>query len=208
MFLAPVEALGALHMRRAGPAFAGIRNNNRPSVFRPSVYLHDLRKPVEVRFSLALMSSVTTLRTRVPTSAIKPDDVVLLIMGKTWSRMSNFINTLTGTKPEVGADELSSCNSRSPTDVRSFQLFRPLCGSKAVDRVCLVTTMWDVAEKSEADEVEGALEGILWLSLIQAGTQSRRFENTLESAWNIVEGTGNTTKRFYFKRDRWTWGRD
>ncbi|KAI6113570.1 hypothetical protein EDD16DRAFT_1600265 [Pisolithus croceorrhizus] len=141
MFLAPVEALGALHMRRAeivprtrfpitisthnsnstspqhlsyanvqiGPAFAGIRNNNRPSVFRPSVYLHDLRKPVEVRFSLALMSSVTTLRTRVPTSAIKPDDVVLLIMGKTWSRMSNFINTLTGTKPEVGADELSSC---------------------------------------------------------------------------------------------------
>ncbi|KAI6113569.1 hypothetical protein EDD16DRAFT_1127313 [Pisolithus croceorrhizus] len=99
-------------------------------------------------------------------------------------------------------------NSRSPTDVRSFQLFRPLCGSKAVDRVCLVTTMWDVAEKSEADEVEGALEGILWLSLIQAGTQSRRFENTLESAWNIVEGTGNTTKRFYFKRDRWTWGRD
>ncbi|KAI6103002.1 hypothetical protein F5141DRAFT_243720 [Pisolithus sp. B1] len=85
-------------------------------------------------------------------------------------------------------------NSRPPTDAQSFQLLRPLCGSKAVDRVHLVTTMCDIAEKSEADEMEGILKGARWQSLIQAGAQPRRFDNTLESAWNIVEGPGNTTK--------------
>ncbi|KAI6009967.1 P-loop containing nucleoside triphosphate hydrolase protein [Pisolithus marmoratus] len=57
------------------------------------------------------MSSPSTLRARslVPTSAIKPDDVVILVMGKTGSGMSNFINKLTGMPPEDGAERLSSC---------------------------------------------------------------------------------------------------
>ncbi|KAI6135298.1 hypothetical protein EV401DRAFT_520962 [Pisolithus croceorrhizus] len=57
--------------------------------------------------SPAPMSSVTTpTRTPVLTSAIKPDDVVILVMGKTESGINNFINKLT--KPEKGAEKLSS----------------------------------------------------------------------------------------------------
>ncbi|KAI6095756.1 hypothetical protein F5141DRAFT_630350 [Pisolithus sp. B1] len=52
------------------------------------------------------MSSVTTpTRTPVLTSAIKPDDVVILVMGKTQSGINNFINQLT--KSEKGTGQLS-----------------------------------------------------------------------------------------------------
>lgn len=42
-------------------------------------------------------------------SAIRPDDAVIFVMGKTGSGMSNFINKLTRMQPEDGADQLSSC---------------------------------------------------------------------------------------------------
>ncbi|KAI6103010.1 hypothetical protein F5141DRAFT_1217591 [Pisolithus sp. B1] len=61
---------------------------------------------MEKRSNLALVSSVATpTRTPVLTSAIKPDDVVILITGKTECGINNFINQLT--KPEKGAEKLS-----------------------------------------------------------------------------------------------------
>ncbi|KAI6134307.1 P-loop containing nucleoside triphosphate hydrolase protein [Pisolithus croceorrhizus] len=96
------------------------RNGNRPSVSRPSVYPRNLRERVEMRPSHALMSSVTTLRMLVPTSAIKSDDVVILVMGKTGSGMSNFINKLTGMQPEEGADQLFSRTQ----DVCAYECYR------------------------------------------------------------------------------------
>ncbi|KIK19429.1 hypothetical protein PISMIDRAFT_152984 [Pisolithus microcarpus 441] len=84
-------------------------NNNQLPVSRRSVYPHNLREPVETRPSRSLSSSVTTLRTLLSTSAIGPNDVVILVMGKTGSGMSNFINKLTRMQPEDGADQLSSC---------------------------------------------------------------------------------------------------
>ncbi|KAI6103007.1 P-loop containing nucleoside triphosphate hydrolase protein [Pisolithus sp. B1] len=92
-------------------------------------------------------------------------------------------------------------DSWSPTDMQGFQLFHRLCGDEAADRVRLVTTMWDVADKSEADEVEGTLKERLWQSLIQTGAQPQRFNNTPESAWNIVEGLGKTTKMLLLQEE-------
>ncbi|KAI6113564.1 P-loop containing nucleoside triphosphate hydrolase protein [Pisolithus croceorrhizus] len=210
------------------------------------------------------MSLATTLRPLVPISAIKPDDNVILVMGKTGSGMSNFINNLTGMPPEDGADQMLSCtenvcayecnrngrrfifvdtpglnngklsqsavfetiatwlektyrhsikltgvvytqdvtdNSWSPTDMQGFQLLGRLCGDEAADQVRLVTTMWDVADKLEADEMEGMLKETQWQPLIQAGAQPQRFNNTSESAWNIVEGLGNTTKTLLIQKE-------
>ncbi|KAI6160321.1 hypothetical protein EDD17DRAFT_831328 [Pisolithus thermaeus] len=72
-------------------------------------------------------------------------------------------------------------------DEQSFQLLYRLCGNEAADRVQLVTTMWDEVDESEAVEVEETLKGTHWQSFMQAGAQPRRFDNTSESAWNIVE---------------------
>ncbi|KAI6103000.1 hypothetical protein F5141DRAFT_244031 [Pisolithus sp. B1] len=92
-------------------------------------------------------------------------------------------------------------NSWSPTDVQSFQLLRPLCGSGAVDRIRLVMTMCDQVEELEADNVEGTLKGTRWKSLIQAGAQPQRFDNTSGSAWNIVDGLGKTTKTLLLQEE-------
>ncbi|KIK19428.1 hypothetical protein PISMIDRAFT_153001 [Pisolithus microcarpus 441] len=239
-------------------------NNNQLPISHHSVYPHNLREPVETRSSCALISSVTTLRTLVSTSAIGPNDVVILVMGKTGSGMSNFINKLTGMQPEAGADGLSSCtqdayayecyrngqrfifvdtpgfnNEKLPTstvlraiatwlketyrnaieltgviythniggdnncatDVLSFQLLGHLCGDEAADRVRLVTTMWDDVDMSKAGEAEGRLKRTRWQSLIRAGARLERFDNTPETAWNIVRDLGSTKKPLLLQRE-------
>ncbi|KAI6103013.1 hypothetical protein F5141DRAFT_1008119 [Pisolithus sp. B1] len=85
-------------------------------------------------------------------------------------------------------------DSMGAVDEQSFRLLCHLCGNEAADRVRLVTTMWDDVDELGAVEVEETLKGTHWQSFMQAGAQPRRFDNTSESAWNIVESLGITTK--------------
>ncbi|KAI6043476.1 hypothetical protein EDC04DRAFT_708802 [Pisolithus marmoratus] len=212
------------------------------------------------------MSLASTLRSRtlVPTSEIRPDDVVILVMGKTGSGMSNFINKLTRMPPEDGADQLFSCtkdvcaygcfrngkrfifvdtpgfnnpkmpqskvlekiatwleetykrsimltgllythsiadSSRFATDMQSFQLLGRLCGNEAADRVQLVTTMWDEEDQLVAEQVERTLKKTQLQSLIRAGARLSRFDNTSETAWNIVRELGNTKKALLLQKE-------
>ncbi|KAI6024091.1 hypothetical protein BKA83DRAFT_3524291 [Pisolithus microcarpus] len=77
-----------------------------------------------------------------------------------------------------------------------FQLFGCLCGDEAVDRVRLVMTTCDQVEGSKADDMEGIHNRTQWQSVIQAGPQLQRFDNTSESVWNIVYCTRQTCSRF------------
>ncbi|KAI6103009.1 hypothetical protein F5141DRAFT_1008002 [Pisolithus sp. B1] len=86
-------------------------------------------------------------------------------------------------------------------DEQSFQLLCRLCGNEAADRVRLVTTMWDDVDESEAVEVEETLKRTHWQSFVQAGARPRRFNNTSESAWNIVESLGITTKTLLLQKE-------
>ncbi|KAI6146554.1 hypothetical protein EDD17DRAFT_1709293 [Pisolithus thermaeus] len=84
-------------------------------------------------------------------------------------------------------------SNMSGADLRSFKLLHDLCGDKAADRVRLVTTMWDVADESEAVKVEDALK-THWQSLTSVEASLERFDNTSERAWIIVEELENTKK--------------
>ncbi|KAI6113572.1 hypothetical protein EDD16DRAFT_1834368 [Pisolithus croceorrhizus] len=84
-------------------------------------------------------------------------------------------------------------SSMSGADARSFKLLHDLCGDRAADRVRLVTTMWDVADESEAVKVEDALK-THWQPLIDTGARPKRFDNTSERAWIIAEELENTKK--------------
>ncbi|KAI6046237.1 hypothetical protein EDC04DRAFT_2887918 [Pisolithus marmoratus] len=98
-------------------------------------------------------------------------------------------------------------NSRSAIDMECFQLLRHLCGNKAADRVQLVSTMWDEVEQRAANKVERTVMKIQWQSLIQAGACLKRFDNTSETAWNIVQGLGSTKKALLLQKRLMDMGR-
>ncbi|KAI6009968.1 P-loop containing nucleoside triphosphate hydrolase protein [Pisolithus marmoratus] len=91
-------------------------------------------------------------------------------------------------------------NGSSATDMQSFKLLDRLCGRAAADRVRLVTTMCDGVEQQEADDKEAALK-IKWRSLIDAGAHLKRFLNTSESGWEILDGLGRTKKPLVLQKE-------
>ncbi|KAI5991964.1 hypothetical protein EDD15DRAFT_2144532, partial [Pisolithus albus] len=66
-----------------------------------------------------------------------------------------------------------------------------ICGDKAARRVRLVTTMWDQVEDPGLAEITiSQLENNLWKPLLDAGARHMRFENSKQSAWDIVKDLG------------------
>jgi len=78
-----------------------------------------------------------------------------------------------------------SDNRMSGFAMKSLQLFSNLCGSQAMVNVVIVTTMWSKVGK-EGTTLEQALEAEVWKEMLDSGCRTERFENTSESAWNIV----------------------
>lgn len=70
---------------------------------------------------------------------------------------------------------------------KSLDMFTRLCGDKAAKRVRLVTTGWDrEKDKNMAEHRVKQLKKKFWKPLITAGAHHCRFDNTPESAWDIV----------------------
>ena len=85
-------------------------------------------------------------------------------------------------------------NRMSGSVCKNLDMFGRLCGDNAAKRVRLVTTMWDrVKDTNTANNRVTQLEGNFWKPLIDAGARHQKFENTRESAWDIVRGaTGDS----------------
>ncbi|KAG6328672.1 hypothetical protein ID866_10416, partial [Astraeus odoratus] len=81
---------------------------------------------------------------------------------------------------------------RTGAELASFQALYRLCGHDDADRVRLVTTMWDeVDAESDVQHTEDNLQIMHWKSLIDAGAHYTRFNNTPESAWEIIHSLGD-----------------
>jgi hypothetical protein len=61
-------------------------------------------------------------------------------------------------------------------------MFTKVCG-----KVALVTTMWSEVLEDVAQKRERMLMEQDWREMIQGGTMVMRFNNTFESAWEIVD---------------------
>jgi hypothetical protein len=70
--------------------------------------------------------------------------------------------------------------------MKNLRLFSSLCGQKAMPHVVIVTTMWGKVNREEADEREDLLKREVWKEMLGDGCKLARFEDTYESAWNIV----------------------
>ncbi|EDR05892.1 uncharacterized protein LACBIDRAFT_302516 [Laccaria bicolor S238N-H82] len=79
------------------------------------------------------------------------------------------------------------------TALRNLEVFKKLCGDRALRSVVLGTTKWTelpVASTSVEDVGEQRLKelcGKYWLEMIERGSIVRKFEDTQQSAWDMVD---------------------
>ena len=74
------------------------------------------------------------------------------------------------------------------TPLKNLRMFQKLCGEDALRHVILATTMWD--DLMEGEEIgirrQAQLESKYWKEMITAGSKTYRYQNSTESAWEIL----------------------
>jgi hypothetical protein len=86
-------------------------------------------------------------------------------------------------------------NRMSATQLRNFQTFAKLCGSQAMQNAVIATTMWDEVWEEIGVNREEALKANFWNGMLANGCRLERFQNTRESAWDIIGQHSSTTLR-------------
>lgn len=69
---------------------------------------------------------------------------------------------------------------------KNLEMFRFLCGEKAISRVILVTSKWDIAGVAAGKERQAELEQDFWHGVMALGARSHPFVGTTESARSII----------------------
>lgn len=83
--------------------------------------------------------------------------------------------------------DISSARMKG-TSVRNLEVFRKLCGDRALRSVLLGTTKWNQLERhSEGEERVKQLRDEFWRAMIEHGSIVHNFEGTPESAWEMVD---------------------
>jgi hypothetical protein len=76
--------------------------------------------------------------------------------------------------------------------MKNLQLLQRMCGKKAMTNVAIVSTMWSLVGEKEGTRREEELKRDVWNDMVHDGCGIERFDNTFDSAWNIV---GNMMKK-------------
>ena len=76
--------------------------------------------------------------------------------------------------------------SRMEPIFRSLVVFQKLCGKDALKRVVLCTTKWSDIFREEGESRTEQLKEGHWKEMIEGGSTVRRFEDSQESAWDVI----------------------
>ncbi len=69
---------------------------------------------------------------------------------------------------------------------KNLDVFKNLCGLKAMPNVVLVTTFWTKVAAEIGEKREANLKGTFWNEMLANGCETARFDGGLDSAWDIV----------------------
>jgi hypothetical protein len=72
------------------------------------------------------------------------------------------------------------------TTRKNFDIFRKLCGEGTYGSVILGSTKWAAVSPEVGAQREGELIDTFWKEIIFGGSRTLKFENTRNSAWNII----------------------
>ncbi|KAF8147718.1 P-loop containing nucleoside triphosphate hydrolase protein [Crassisporium funariophilum] len=74
------------------------------------------------------------------------------------------------------------------TTLQQFEVFREMCGPTALTAVVLMSTKWDeISLEQGIRREEESLTGLLWKPMISAGSSVKRYQNTSQSAWEVIK---------------------
>ncbi|KAF8064962.1 P-loop containing nucleoside triphosphate hydrolase protein [Lyophyllum atratum] len=73
------------------------------------------------------------------------------------------------------------------TSMRNLDMFNKLCGREGTKNVILATTKWSEIAPGVGEKREQQLEELHWKPMIELGSQLRRFSDSKESGWEIIE---------------------
>jgi hypothetical protein len=79
----------------------------------------------------------------------------------------------------------------SGSAMKNLRLFKSLCGRKAMLNIAIVTTMWGIVGEKVGNAREKDLRRDVWNDMVHDGCAIERFEDTYESAWDIVDRLDN-----------------
>jgi len=69
---------------------------------------------------------------------------------------------------------------------KNLEVFKNLCGLKAMLNVVLVTTFWTKVASEIGVKREANLKRTFWNEMLASGCETARFDGGLDSAWDIV----------------------
>ncbi|KAH7905076.1 P-loop containing nucleoside triphosphate hydrolase protein [Hygrophoropsis aurantiaca] len=73
------------------------------------------------------------------------------------------------------------------TSRKSLTMFRRLCGDNALKKVIIATTKWSEVGEKVGIHREDELMSTFWREMIGQGSRMARFQDTHNSAWDIVD---------------------
>ncbi|KAL4071608.1 hypothetical protein V8B97DRAFT_1870865, partial [Scleroderma yunnanense] len=129
-------------------------------------------------------------------SSSQPQNVVL-------NKIAHWLETIYRTSVQLAGIIYTYRLTDTPipdAQLTALQILTALCGDEAACQVYLVTTMWDEVNVDDAVAAENTIK-TKWQLLLDAGSRYERFHNTMESAWNIVLGLGDSRKALLLQKE-------
>jgi hypothetical protein len=74
----------------------------------------------------------------------------------------------------------------SGSTFKNLDVFKNLCGLKAMPNVALVTTFWEKVPADTGARREEELKGTFWKEMLASGCEAVRFDGGPKSAWDII----------------------
>jgi predicted GTPase len=69
----------------------------------------------------------------------------------------------------------------------NLKMFQAMCGSEPLSSVVLATTMWKYVDEQRGEKIQRQLSQQYWSSMIDAGSQVIRHDDTKDSALRIID---------------------
>ncbi|KAF9449511.1 P-loop containing nucleoside triphosphate hydrolase protein [Macrolepiota fuliginosa MF-IS2] len=94
-------------------------------------------------------------------------------------------------------------NRMTNTLMRNLNMFEKLCGKDALSNVIFVTTMWGELEEGDdsGNKHEEELRNNYLKFFLSKGSQMLRFEQTISSAWGIINALPMTQKALKIQKE-------